>query len=326
MKTFRIDQRPRRNRQTASIRSMVRENRLHPSDFILPLFVVDGQEKQIPIESMPDCFRLSPDLVIKECQKAHQLGIPAVALFPSLPDSLKDKVASESINPEGLLQRTISQIKSKVPEITVITDVAMDPYSIDGHDGLVQDSVILNDETLEILVDMAVSQAAAGADIIAPSDMMDARVGAIRQGLDQHDYTQVGILAYSAKYASAFYGPFRDALNSEPRSGDKKTYQMDPANRREAMREILLDVDQGADMVMVKPAIIYLDVIAEIKSKINVPVVAYNVSGEYAMIKSAAKLGWLDGQAAMVEMLTAIKRSGADIILTYFAKEMAELC
>jgi porphobilinogen synthase len=213
-----------------------------------------------------------------------------------------------------------------VPEITIITDVAMDPYSIDGHDGLVQDGEILNDETLEILVGMAVSQAEAGVDIVAPSDMMDGRVGAIRQGLDQHGYTRVGILAYSAKYASAFYGPFRDALNSEPRSGDKKTYQMDPANRREAVREILMDVDQGADMVMVKPAIIYLDVIAEIKARVNLPVVAYNVSGEYAMIKAANKLGWLDGEAAMVEMLTAIKRSGADIILTYFAKEMAELC
>ena len=324
--TFRIDHRPRRNRQTASIRSMVRETRLHPSDFILPLFLVDGQEKQIPIESMPDCFRLSSDLVVKECQKAYQLGIPAVALFPSLPDSLKDRVASESTNPDGLLQRTICQIKSEVPEITIITDVAMDPYSIDGHDGLVQDGEILNDATLEILVRMAVSQAEAGVDIVAPSDMMDGRVGAIRKGLDQHGYTRVGILAYSAKYASAFYGPFRDALNSEPRSGDKKTYQMDPANRREAVREILMDVDQGADMVMVKPAIIYLDVIAEIKARVNLPVVAYNVSGEYAMIKAANKLGWLDGEAAMVEMLTAIKRSGADIILTYFAKEMAELC
>ncbi len=324
--TFRIDHRPRRNRQTASIRSMVRETRLHPSDFILPLFLVDGQKKQIPIESMPDCFRLSSDLVVKECQEAYQLGIPAVALFPSLPDSLKDRVASESTNPDGLLQRTICQIKGKVPEITIITDVAMDPYSIDGHDGLVQDGEILNDETLEILARMAVSQAEAGVDIVAPSDMMDGRVGAIRLGLDQHGYTRVGILAYSAKYASAFYGPFRDALNSEPRSGDKKTYQMDPANRREAVREILMDVDQGADMVMVKPAIIYLDVIAEIKARVNLPVVAYNVSGEYAMIKAANKLGWLDGEAAMVEMLTAIKRSGADIILTYFAKEMAELC
>ena len=213
-----------------------------------------------------------------------------------------------------------------MPEITVITDVAMDPYSIDGHDGLVQDGEILNDATLEILVEMAVSQAEAGTDIIAPSDMMDGRVGAIRQGLDQHGYTRVGILAYSAKYASAFYGPFRDALDSEPRSGDKKTYQMDPANRREAVREILLDIDQGADMVMVKPAVIYLDVIAEIKARTNLPVVAYNVSGEYAMIKSADRLGWLDGEAAMIEMLTAIKRSGADIILTYFAKEIAKLC
>ena len=324
--TFRIDHRPRRNRQTASIRSMVRETRLHPSDFILPLFLVDGQEKQIPIESMPDCFRLSSDLVVKECREAHQLGIPAVALFPALPDLLKDKVASESTNPDGLLQRTICQIKSEVPKITIITDVAMDPYSIDGHDGLVQDGEILNDATLEILVRMAVSQAEAGVDIVAPSDMMDGRVGVIRKGLDQHGYTRVGILAYSAKYASAFYGPFRDALNSEPRSGDKKTYQMDPANRREAVREILMDVDQGADMVMVKPAIIYLDVIAEIKARVNLPVVAYNVSGEYAMIKAANKLGWLDGEAAMIEMLTAIKRSGADIILTYFAKEMAELC
>ena len=326
MKTFRIDQRPRRNRQTPSIRSMVRETRLHPSDFILPLFLINGKERRVPIESMPDCFRLSPDLVVEECQEAHQLGIPAVALFPSLPDSLKDTVASESTNPEGLLQQTIRQIKAVVPEITIVTDVAMDPYSIDGHDGLVRDGEILNDATLEILVEMAVSQAEAGTDIVAPSDMMDGRVGAIRRGLDQHDYTGVGILAYSAKYASAFYGPFRDALDSEPRLGDKKTYQMDPANRREAVREILMDIDQGADMVLVKPAIIYLDVIAEIKARVNLPVVAYNVSGEYAMIKSANRLGWLDGEAAMIEMLTAIKRSGADIILTYFAKEIAKLC
>ena len=317
--------RPRRNRKTDSIREMVRETRLHPSDLILPLFVVEGQNLQIEIESMPDCYRLSPDLIVEEAKSAQQLGIPAVALFPALSDLQKDHLATESINPNGLLQRTVRLLKSSVPAITVVTDVAMDPYSIDGHDGLVEGSRILNDPTLEILAKMAISQAEAGSDIIAPSDMMDGRVGYIRKELDKRDFSDVSILSYSAKYASAFYGPFRDALDSAPKEGDKKTYQMDPANRFEALREVFADVNEGADLVMVKPALAYLDIISDVKASVNLPVVAYNVSGEYAMIKSAAQMGWLDETATMMETLIAIKRSGADLILTYFAKSVAEL-
>ncbi len=317
--------RPRRNRKTDSIREMIRETWLHPSDLILPLFVVDGQNLKIEIESMPDCYRLSPDLIVEEAKSAQQLGIPAVALFPALSDLQKDHLATESTNPNGLLQRTVRLLKSSVPAITVVTDVAMDPYSIDGHDGLVEDGRILNDPTLEILAKMALSQAEAGSDIIAPSDMMDGRVGYIRKELDKHDFSDVSILSYSAKYASAFYGPFRDALDSAPKEGDKKTYQMDPANRFEALREVFADVNEGADLVMVKPALAYLDIISDVKASVNLPVVAYNVSGEYAMIKSAAQMGWLDETAAMMETLIAIKRSGADLILTYFAKSVAEL-
>ena len=317
--------RPRRNRKTDSIREMIRETWLHPSDLILPLFVVEGQNLKIEIESMPDCYRLSPDLIVEEAKSAEQLGIPAVALFPALSDLQKDHLATESINPNGLLQRTVRLLKSSVPAITVVTDVAMDPYSIDGHDGLVEGSRILNDPTLEILAKMAISQAEAGSDIIAPSDMMDGRVGYIRKELDKRDFSDVSILSYSAKYASAFYGPFRDALDSAPKEGDKKTYQMDPANRFEALREVFADVNEGADLVMVKPALAYLDIISDVKASVNLPVVAYNVSGEYAMIKSAAQMGWLDETATMMETLIAIKRSGADLILTYFAKSVAEL-
>ena len=317
--------RPRRNRKTDSIREMIRETWLHPSDLILPLFVVEGQNLKIEIESMPDCYRLSPDLIVEEAKSAEQLGIPAVALFPALSDLQKDHLATESTNPNGLLQRTVRLLKSSVPAITVVTDVAMDPYSIDGHDGLVEDGCILNDPTLEILAKMAISQAEAGSDIIAPSDMMDGRVGYIRKELDKRDFSDVSILSYSAKYASAFYGPFRDALDSEPKEGDKKTYQMDPANRFEALREVFADVNEGADLVMVKPALAYLDIISDVKASVNLPVVAYNVSGEYAMIKSAARMGWLDETATMMETLIAIKRSGADLILTYFAKSVAEL-
>jgi porphobilinogen synthase len=316
-------QRPRRNRKSDSIRRLVRETLLTPSDLILPLFVVDGSDQKIPIQSMPGFFRLSPDLLLREALSAHSLGIPAVALFPALPETLKDRHASESINSEGLLQRTVRELKNQIPELTVITDVAMDPYSSDGHDGVFEKGEILNDPTLEILAAMAVSQAEAGADIVAPSDMMDGRVGAIREGLDESGFEGVGILAYSAKYASAFYGPFRDALDSAPKSGDKKTYQMDPANAREAIREVLLDVEEGADMVMVKPALPYLDVISAVRSAVTVPVAAYSVSGEYAMAKAAAQLGWLDEDAVMTEMLTAIKRAGADMILTYFAVDIA---
>ena len=317
--------RPRRNRKTDSIREMIRETWLHPSDLILPLFVVEGQNLKIEIESMPDCYRLSPDLIVEEAKSAQQLGIPAVALFPALSDLQKDHLATESTNPNGLLQRTVRLLKSSVPAITVVTDVAMDPYSIDGHDGLVEDGRILNDPTLEILAKMALSQAEAGSDIIAPSDMMDGRVGYIRKELDKRDFSDVSILSYSAKYASAFYGPFRDALDSAPKEGDKKTYQMDPANRFEALREVFADVNEGADLVMVKPALAYLDIISDVKASVNLPVVAYSVSGEYAMIKSAAQMGWLDETATMMETLIAIKRSGADLILTYFAKSVAEL-
>jgi porphobilinogen synthase len=317
-------QRPRRNRKSDSVRRLVRETLLTPSDLILPLFVVAGRDQKVPIQSMPGVFRLSPDLLLEQAQSAFTLEIPAVALFPALPESSKDRFATESTNSDGLLHRTVRELKSRIPELTVITDVAMDPYSSDGHDGVFEDGQILNDPTLEILAAMAVSQAEAGADIVAPSDMMDGRVRIIRDGLDQSGFESVGILAYSAKYASAFYGPFRDALDSAPKSGDKKTYQMDPANAREAVREVLLDVEEGADIVMVKPALPYLDVISAVRSAVQVPVAAYSVSGEYAMAKAAAQLGWLDEDAVVAEMLTAIKRAGADMILTYFAEDIAK--
>lgn len=316
--------RPRRNRRSAAIRALVRETTLGPSHFIWPLFVCEGRNRREAIASMPGVFRLSRDLIVKEARRAKKLGIPAVALFPALPDKLKDKTATESTNPNGLLQQTVKALKDAVPEVAVITDVAMDPYSSDGHDGYVSKGEILNDRTVDILCGMAVAQAVAGADIVAPSDMMDGRVGAIRRALDHAGFTNTGILAYSAKYCSAFYGPFRDALDSAPRGGDKKTYQMDPANRREAIREVRLDVAEGADMVMVKPALPYLDIIREVRNAVDVPVAAYNVSGEYAMIKMAAKAGGINEKAAMLECLLSIRRAGADIILTYFAAEAAE--
>jgi len=316
-------QRPRRNRRTAAIRSLVRETTLNPGHLIWPLFVCEGKQQKIAIKSMPDVFRLSRDLIVKEARLAAKLGVPAVALFPALPAKLKDKTASESINPNGLLQQTIKAIKDAVPGLAVITDVAMDPYSSDGHDGYVSRGQIVNDRTVDLLCGMAVSQAVAGADLVAPSDMMDGRVGAIRRALDSAGHTDTGILAYSVKYCSAFYGPFRDALDSAPRSGDKKTYQMDPANRREAIREVMLDVEEGADIVMVKPALPYLDIIREVRNAVHVPVAAYNVSGEYSMIKWAAKAGCLNEKDAMMESLLSIRRAGADIILTYFAKSAA---
>ncbi len=324
--SFKLPIRPRRNRKSDAIRRLVRETELSPSHFIWPLFVCEGKNKRTPIKSMPDVFRLSRDLIVKEAREAHKLGIPAVALFPALSDRLKDKVATESVNPDGLLQQTVRALKDAVPELAVITDVAMDPYSSDGHDGYVDErGNIDNDRTLEILAAMAVAQAQAGADLVAPSDMMDGRVGAIRSALDSAGLTGTGILAYSAKYCSAFYGPFRDALDSAPRAGDKKTYQMDPANVREAIREVQLDVAEGADIVMVKPALPYLDVIRAVREAVNVPVAAYNVSGEYAMVKAAARAGWLNEEACMLESLLAIRRAGADIILTYFAKQAARL-
>jgi len=315
--------RPRRNRATESIRSLVRETTLTPSDLIWPLFVVDGENERVPIGSMPGCFRFSRDILVQEAREAFDSGVPAVALFPALPESLKDPLAKESANPDGLLQHAIRDLKEALPELTVITDVAMDPYSSDGHDGVVRDGEILNDETLPILAEMAIAQALAGADIVAPSDMMDGRVGYVRAALDEAGHERVGILAYSAKYASAFYGPFREALESAPKSGDKKTYQMDPANVREALREVMLDIEEGADMVMVKPAMPYLDVIAAVRANVDVPVAAYQVSGEYAMLKAAGRLGWLDEDKVLRESLLAIKRAGADMILTYAAKAIA---
>ena len=304
---------------------MVRETSLSPSDFILPLFVIEGKDVKEEISSMPGFYRLGISGIVKEAKEAFALGIPALALFPRVDDAKKDKIATESTNKNGLLQQTIKAIKDEVPEMMVITDVAMDPYSSDGHDGYVDQGKIVNDRTLEILGRMALSQAEAGADMVAPSDMMDGRVGHIRSVLDESGFTDVSILAYSAKYASSFYGPFRDALDSAPRGGDKKTYQMDFRNRTEAIRELELDLSEGADMVMVKPALAYLDVIARVKPLINVPLAAYNVSGEYAMIKAAAKMGWLDEKASMVELLTSIKRAGADVILSYFSKDIARL-
>lgn len=323
--TFDIPIRPRRNRKSAAIRGLMRETSLSPRHFIYPLFVVDGQGIRQPLNSMPGTARLSRDLIVAEAKAAFALGVPAVALFPALDDRFKDPWAKESTNPDGLLQKTIKDLKDSVPEMLVITDVAMDPYSSDGHDGYVHEGRILNDPTLDVLADMAVAQARAGADIVAPSDMMDGRVGVIRGALDDHGFTDVGILAYSAKYASSFYGPFREALDSAPRHGDKKTYQMDPANAREALREVELDVHEGADIVMVKPALPYLDVITRVRLAVDVPVAAYQVSGEYAMIEAVAANGWMDGQALLLETLTAIRRAGADMILTYFARRAAEI-
>jgi len=315
--------RPRRNRVSSAVRALVRETSLAPSDFVWPLFVVEGEGVRDPVGSMPGVERLSRELLVKEAAEAHAAGVPAVALFPALENGRKDPLAKESANPDGLLQRAVRDLKDALPDLAVITDVAMDPYSSDGHDGIVRDGEIVNDETLDVLAAMAVSQAEAGADLVAPSDMMDGRVEAIRAALDGAGFESVGILSYAAKYASAFYGPFRDALDSAPRGGDKKTYQMDPANAREALREVDLDVEEGADIVMVKPALAYLDVLAAVRDAVDVPVAAYQVSGEYAMAHAAGERGWLDADAALREMLLAIKRAGADMILTYAAKRVA---
>ena len=317
--------RPRRNRKSASMRALVRETDLTPDRFIYPLFLVDGKDRQEEIGSMPGIYRRSTDLLVAEAAAAHRLGVPAVALFPALPDELKDSTATESTNPDGLLQRTVRELKDRCPELLVITDVAMDPYSSDGHDGYVQGGEIMNDPTLDILAEMAVAQAQAGADIVAPSDMMDGRVGVLREALDDEGFEDVSILAYSVKYASSFYGPFREALDSEPRAGDKKTYQMDPCNVREALREVRLDVAEGADIVMVKPGLPYLDVIRQVRQAVDVPVAAYQVSGEYAMIQAVAQNGWMDGDQLMMETLTSFRRAGCDMILTYFAHRAAQL-
>lgn len=320
-----LSRRPRRNRRTAAIRALVAENTLSVNDFIYPMFIMEGKGQKVEITSMPGIFRYTTDELLKELQSVVSLGIKCICLFPNYPESKKDKLATESVNPKTLYLTAIQKVKSQFPELLVMTDVAMDPYSSDGHDGIVEDGEILNDETIEILCDMAVAQAEAGADIIGPSDMMDGRVAAIREALDDAGFEGVSILAYSVKYASAFYGPFRDALDSAPKFGDKKTYQMNPANIDEAIIEADLDFDEGADMLMVKPALSYLDVIARLKAEYEIPIAAYNVSGEYAMIKAAAANGWIDGEKVMMEVLLSMKRAGADLILTYFAKEAAAI-
>jgi porphobilinogen synthase len=317
--------RPRRNRHSSAIRNMIRETVLQPQNLVLPVFVQEGEAAESPIRSMPGVSRMSMDLVVERSREAYELGISGVALFPVIPEHLKDSRGNESLNEGGLVQRTIAAIKREVPGICVITDVALDPYSSDGHDGLVIDGRIENDETLPILAGMAVSQARAGADVVAPSDMMDGRVRAIREALDTSGFKHVGICSYCAKYASAFYGPFREALDSAPRMGDKKTYQMDPANVREALREVRLDEAEGADWLMVKPGLPYLDVIRLVAETSPLPVAAYHVSGEYAMLKAAAERDWLDYDRALLEALTSLRRAGASIIFTYAAMEAARL-
>ncbi len=317
--------RPRRNRKSAGVRALVRETQLSTNDLLYPIFLVEGKDKSVPVASMPGISRLSLDGVLKEVESCLQLGIHAFDIFPVVPEHLKDKTASYSWAEENFYLHALRAVKERFPEAVVMTDVAMDPYSSDGHDGLVADGRILNDDTLPILGRMALAQAQAGADIIGPSDMMDGRVGYIRAMLDDEGYEEVSIMSYTAKYASAFYGPFRDALDSAPKFGDKKTYQMDPANRMEALREMQLDTEEGADFLMVKPALAYLDVIRLLKDNSELPIAAYNVSGEYAMLKAAAERGWLDYERAMLETLTSIKRAGADIILTYHAKDAARL-
>lgn len=316
-----LKHRPRRNRRTGAIREMVAETHLTAENLVFPLFLTGGKDKAEAISTLPGLHRYSVDRVLVQMQKWVDLGLRSYALFPQIEEKLKDKKGSESLNPKGLFAEAIFQIKKKYPDVVLFTDVALDPYSSDGHDGVVENGQILNDETVEILAKMSVVQAQAGADYVSPSDMMDGRVGAIRQALDKNGFQDVGIMAYSAKYASSFYGPFRDALGSAPKSGDKKTYQMDYRNRLEALREVQLDVQQGADIVMVKPALSYLDVIREVKNSVKIPVAAYNVSGEYAMIKFAAQAGAMDPHRAMMEVLTSIKRAGADLIFTYFAEE-----
>jgi porphobilinogen synthase len=306
------------------IRNLVREHHVSVNDLIYPIFVTEGKAQKQSISSMPDIFRYSPDTLLQEIEACVKLGVKAFALFPQIEDSKKDKIASESYNHKGLYIKTIRTIKKEFPEVCLVTDVAMDPYSSDGHDGLVHDGEILNDETLEILGRMALEQAAAGADIIAPSDMMDGRVDYLRDLLDENQFSKTSIMSYTAKYASAFYGPFRDALNSAPKMGDKKTYQMDPANQAEALVEAELDMNEGADFLMVKPALAYLDVIKLLYDNFELPIAAYNVSGEYAMIKAAAANGWLNNDKTMHETLLSFKRAGAKVILTYFAKEYAQ--
>jgi porphobilinogen synthase len=320
-----LQRRNRILRQSSSIRSLVGETTLTPNDFIAPLFIDEGENIVFEIPSMPGYYRRSLDSTIKEVKELWSLGIKCVLLFIKAPDELKDNTGKEAWNPDGLMQRSIKAIKDTVPEIVVMTDVALDPYSSYGHDGIVENGEIVNDLTVEALIKTSLSHAQAGADFVAPSDMMDGRIGAIREALEQNNFTKTGIMAYSAKYASCFYGPFRDALDSAPGFGDKKTYQMNYANRIEAIKEAVMDEQEGADIVMVKPAMAYLDIIREVKNSVSLPVSAYHVSGEYAMIKAAAKMGWINEEKAILESLTSIKRAGADLIATYFAKDAIKL-
>lgn len=317
--------RPRRNRKSKAIRSMVEETSLSVNNLIYPIFLKDGKGIKEEIKSMPTNYRWSIDLLLKELDECMKLGINTIDLFPAVDDSLKDTMASYSYADDNFYLNAIHTIKERFPELMIMSDVAMDPYSSDGHDGLVKSGLILNDETLPILNRMSLAQAQAGVDIIGPSDMMDGRIGSIREYLDAHDYTDVSIMSYSAKYASAFYGPFRDALNSAPKHGDKKTYQMNPANKKEAILEAELDFQEGADFLMVKPAMCYLDIIHVLNENFSIPITAYNVSGECSMIYAAAQNGWIDYNSAVYETLLSIKRAGATGILTYFAKDFAQM-
>jgi porphobilinogen synthase len=316
--------RPRRNRKNAAIRDMVQESHLGVENLIFPLFLKDGKNIKEEITSLPNIYRWSIDLLLKEIEECLKLGIRVFDIFPAVEEHLKNETATLSYDPANFYLKAIQKIKETFPDVVLMSDVALDPYSSDGHDGLVRNGNIVNDETLPILAKMSVAQAQAGIDIIGPSDMMDGRVGVIRSALDAAGYAEASIMSYTAKYASAFYGPFRDALNSAPKSGDKKTYQMNPANKSEALIEAQLDIEEGADMIMVKPALCYLDVIHLLKENFATPVTAYNVSGEYAMVHAASQKGWLDYNSAMNEMLLSIKRAGADGILTYFAKDFAQ--
>lgn len=323
---FSLIKRPRRNRKKEAIRSLIQETRLHPNSLVAPLFIVDGNRQKQEIPSMPGIYRFSLDLLVQEVAELYQLGIRAIDLFPAIDSAQKNCMGSEAIRQGNLLQRAVEMIKRSTPEICVMVDIALDPFTDHGHDGLIDDSGrILNDPTLEVLGKMAVRCAEAGADIVAPSDMMDGRIGYIRKALDHAGHTDVGILAYAAKYASALYGPFRDALQSAPKFGDKKTYQMNPANSREALLEIALDEEEGADMILIKPALAYLDIIYQARQQTHLPIGAYHVSGEYAMVMAAAERGWIDADRVMTESLLSIKRAGADFILTYAARRMAEL-
>lgn len=317
--------RNRRLRTNEAVRSLVRETIITPDDFLVPLFVVEGNGIKEEIPSMPNYFRHSLDTLEKEIKELWKMGLKSVLLFVKVPDNLKDNKGTEAMNPDGLMQRAIKTVKNAVPEMLVMTDVALDPYSSYGHDGIVENGIILNDETSGVLAEMSISHAQAGANFVAPSDMMDGRILEIRETLEEEGFVDTGIMSYSAKYASAFYGPFRDALDSAPGFGDKKTYQMDYANRFEAIKETEMDIDEGADIVMVKPGIAYLDILREIKNEVEVPVAVYQVSGEYAMLKAAAEKGWLDHDAVMIEQITAFKRAGADIIASYFAKDVVRL-